>query len=376
MINKLFQSCSILLCGMTLTCNCFAATAIVSIPTNSVDIMYTPTGYSAPVTISGHGASGAQTVPGWTWNYTGNYSDPRYPMYMSTYNSSYACLGPQTGISLPYDCDSNDNLTATSGDDYPGYEFHYFVFELPAGAQSPRINFNALGSDDRAVVTLNGHELGNLGSAATDQPHLGPSGPETRTFTNPFTPLTPDIWFDEPSIFQPGPNVLRMWVNNTGSGGFGTATTHAIGNPSGSVVRGILTYEYEELSSINCFATVDYLGNPNDRIRLTHPSESDSTNGTTHQVIASVLAPDGTVRGTPISIDFTERETVVRTMKQIFDAAGLNIYDSLARGNIIQLSVPTGFLVSGTVQQGSQIVPLIFRCHLTPPPLPLPLSPT
>ena len=117
----------------------------------------------------------------------------------------------------------------------------------------------------------------------------------------------------------------------------------------------------------DCFATVDYLGNTNDRIRLTHPSDLGATNGVTHEVIVSVLAPDGTVRGTPITLEFTERETEVRTMKQIFDAAGLNIYDGQARGNIIQLAVPTGFLVSGTVQQGSQIVPLIFRCHMTPP---------
>ena len=122
--------------------------------------------------------------------------------------------------------------------------------------------------------------------------------------------------------------------------------------------------------AIDCFATVDYLGNTNDRIRLTHPSDSPTMGPTTsvpHEVIVSVLAPDGTVRGAPITLEFAERKTEVRTMKQIFDAAGLNIYDGQARGNIIQLAVPTGFLVSGTVQQGSQIVPLIFRCHMTPP---------
>ncbi len=134
-------------------------------------------------------------------------------------------------------------------------------------------------------------------------------------------------------------------------------------------LRPYLRIETSETSDY-CFATVDYLGNTNDRIRLTHPSDSGATNGATHQVIVTVLAPDGTVRGNPITLDFTERETEARTMKQIFDAAGLNIYDGQSRGNIIQLASATGFLVSGTVQQGSQIVPLIFRCHLTPPPLP------
>lgn len=237
---------AILLCGLAMASNCFAATVFVPIPTNSVDVSYTPTGYTSPVTITGHGASGNQVVPGWTWNYTGDYSDPRYPMYMSSGqppNPSYACLGPQTGISVPYACNSDDNLTSSPGNDYPGYEFHYFVFELPAGAQSPRINFNALGSDDRAVVTLNGYELGNFASPATDQPHLGPAGTSTRTFTLPSS----DQWFDDPTLFRTGSNILRLWVNNTGSGGYGTAKTHAGGGgPSGSVVRGFLTYDYTE----------------------------------------------------------------------------------------------------------------------------------
>jgi hypothetical protein len=168
-------------------------------------------------------------------------------MYMSWFNSNAACLGPTIGIGYYYDCNSDDNLPP-SGVDYPGYEFHYFVFELPADAESPRINFNALGSDDRAVVTLNGYELGAFGSNASTQLHLGPSGTITRTFSNPFSPQNPDIWFNDSSFFQTGTNVLRMWVNNTGSGGAGTATTHAGGGPSSSVVRGFLTYELDEIT--------------------------------------------------------------------------------------------------------------------------------
>lgn len=147
-------------------------------------------------------------------------------------------------IGVPYDCDSDDNLTVPAGGDYPGYEFHYFTFHLPPGAQSPRINFQALGPDDRAVVALNGQDLGNFASPATNQPHLGPSGAEARTFS--ILP-GPDSWFDNPALFQTGTNVLRLWVNNTGSGGSGTARTHTGGGgASGSVVRGFLTYEYQE----------------------------------------------------------------------------------------------------------------------------------
>lgn len=242
-MNILSQVSSILLCGIIMASNCFAVTVIVPIPTNSSNLTYIPTGYSTPVTIMGHGAGGTQAVPGWTWNYTGNFSDARYPMYMSFSNASYACLGPETGIGEYYDCDSDDNLTSLPGNDYPGYEFHFFTFELPAGAQSPRINFNAIGSDDRAVVTLNGNELGNFATYAPNQPHLGPTGTELRTFT----PQTSDIWVDNPSFFQTGINVLRMWVNNTGNCGYGTAKAHwSGGGPSGSVVRGFLTYELEE----------------------------------------------------------------------------------------------------------------------------------
>ena len=251
-MNIFSKVSSMLLCVIVTASNCFAETVIVPIPTNSFDLTYTPTGYTTPVTIIGHGAGGTQAVPGWTWNYTSNFADARYPMYMSSGNLSYACLGPQSGISYPYDCNSDDNLFSP-GDDYPGYEFHYFTFELPVGAQSPKINFNALGSDDRVVVTLNGFELGNMGGryeyerpdwdCDPPQPHLGPLGAEMRTFT----PQTSDIWVDNPNFFQTGINVLRMWVNNTGYKGCGEATTHAgVGGPSGSVVRGFLTYELEE----------------------------------------------------------------------------------------------------------------------------------
>ena len=237
---------SMLLCGIVMASNCFAETVIVPIPTNSVDVTYTPTGYTTPVTIIGHGAWGTQAVPGWTWNYTGNFAEERYPMYMSWFNESYACLGPVNGIGYFYDCNSDDNLPPL-GNDYDGYEFHYFTFELPIGAQSPRINFNALGSDDRVVVTLNGHELAAIGGDlyCPEQPtwdHIGPDGMKVR---RDFIPQTSDLWFDEPSFFQTGINVLRMWVNNTGLQRCGSPRTHSGGN-SGSVVRGFLTYELEE----------------------------------------------------------------------------------------------------------------------------------
>ncbi len=239
---------SMLLCGIVMASNCFAETVIVPIPTNSFDLTYTPTGYTTPVTIIGHGAGGTQAVPGWTWNYTGNFADARYPMYMSSGNASYACLGPESGINYPYDCNSDDNLLPP-GIDYPGYEFHYFTFELPIGAQSPRINFNALGSDDRVVVTLNGQELAAIGGDlyCPGQPTWDHIGPADMMVTRAFMPQTSDLWFDEPSFFQTGINVLRLWVNNTGLQRCGSPRTHTGGGgPSGSVARGFLTYELEE----------------------------------------------------------------------------------------------------------------------------------
>jgi hypothetical protein len=171
-------------------------------------------------------------------------------MYMSSGNASYACLGPTSGIGYPYKCDSDDNLPP-SGGDYPGYEFHYFVFELPADAESPRINFNALGSDDRAVVTLNGHELAAIGGAlyCPEDPTWNHVGPLGMSVTRTFMPQTSDFWFDDPNYFQTGTNVLRMWVNNTGLQRCGSPRTHAGGGgPSGSVVRGFLTYELDEIT--------------------------------------------------------------------------------------------------------------------------------
>jgi hypothetical protein len=171
-------------------------------------------------------------------------------MYMSSGNASYACLGPTSGIGYPYNCDSDDNLPP-SGGDYPGYEFHYFVFELPADAESPRINFNALGSDDRAVVTLNGHELAAIGGAlyCPEVPTWNHVGPLGMSVTRTFMPQTSDFWFDDPNYFQTGTNVLRMWVNNTGLQRCGSPLTHAGGGGfSGSVVRGFLTYELDEIT--------------------------------------------------------------------------------------------------------------------------------
>ncbi len=115
-----------------------------------------------------------------------------------------------------------------------------------------------------------------------------------------------------------------------------------------------------------CFATVDYLGNTNDSIRLTHPSEAFETNGALHKVTVTILAPDGAVRGS-FPINFVERQTVSMTMKQIFDAVELNIYDGQARGNIIQLGTPADFLISGIVRHGLSVVPLIFQCHAVIP---------
>jgi hypothetical protein len=219
-----------------------AVTVTIPVTTYANTTAYTPSGATTPVTIIGHGASGTQAVPGWSWNYTGNFGDARYPAYMSYSNSAYLCIGPSTGIGTTHDCDTDDNLPP-AGVDYPGYEFYYFAFVLPAGAQSPRANFVSLGGDDRAVVSLNGQELGNFASPASQQPHLGPSGVVIKDFAL----LAQDLWIASPTQFVTGTNVFRVWVNNTGSGGFGSAVSHSGGGgPSGTVIRGFVTYEMSE----------------------------------------------------------------------------------------------------------------------------------
>lgn len=202
-----------------------------AVPGRAGSISFTTFLGSAPV---------GSAVAGFTWNLSGNHADPRLG---ATYGgASAACIGSCTSPS-----------TALGA--YAGYEFFYFDFTLPAGATNIALTFDHFNADDRAVLGVNGVEIGGFKVANW----LPPGGITINTMkdasgVNQVT-FTPGHIFTitDQSLFQAGANFFSAWVNNTGQGASGIppfvndpnvpATGRSAGNPSSLVTRGSITWD-------------------------------------------------------------------------------------------------------------------------------------
>lgn len=167
--------------------------------------------------VSGHGVGAGEALgDAWSWNYTGDFSDPRNSLY-SENNSVQrrACIG------FGGDCNTNDSDNDGS-DEYAGFEYIYYAFDLPGDAANVSLSFDRLSADDRLVVDVNDTFLGAWGGRDADNSypvevsnHRGADGFNTFEFTGSSGNGTV---LDDQSLFNVGgQNVIRFWVNNTNS---------------------------------------------------------------------------------------------------------------------------------------------------------------
>ncbi len=180
-----------------------------------------------------------------TWNYTGNYSDLRYRAYVST----WAGLGLYHSTNMGSgDATSNTNYgpdVPAGTPAYTGVEFYYIAFSLPSDALNISLAFTRQGADDRLQMMFNGSVIGYWGGSGGVGQMVGLGSQPTLssvTFNSTFA-NSPTI--STQALFNVGgTNVLRFWVNNTGTSWVGAGVTpHAWGNPSALDVRATLTYD-------------------------------------------------------------------------------------------------------------------------------------
>ena len=183
--------------------------------------------------------------PLFTWNYTGNFTDPRYQAYTN---------GGSTWIMAGGNVFSNNNYGAdvpVGMPSFSGVAFLYNAFELPTGATNIKLNFNDIYADDRVAVSLNTTELGAFSPwFSTPQPGIM-TGIDLTSVPRTFMPRFGSYVFDNQNLFKVGEqNVLRFWVNNTGIST--TLSTPAvplipgdgtIGDGVALSIRGTLSYE-------------------------------------------------------------------------------------------------------------------------------------
>ena len=159
------------------------------------------------------GVSSGNPDPAFTWNYTGNFADPRYQAY--TLGDSW------TWIMAGGDLFSNNHYgpdVPAGTPNYRGVTFLYFTFDLPTGATNVKLNFNSIFANDRATLSLNAAELGSFtpyfGQVTTPIPGVmldADSKYVSKSFISGNVPFV----VDNQSLFHSGQNVLRFWQNNT-----------------------------------------------------------------------------------------------------------------------------------------------------------------
>ncbi|MBD2667179.1 hypothetical protein B6N60_04565 [Richelia sinica FACHB-800] len=148
-----------------------------------------------------------------TWNYSGNYQDPRYPTY--GFNDDFSWIMKNNiGSNNDYGSDVPGNMPS-----FYGVAHIYHTFELPKDATDIKLDFTAIAADDRVVLDINGNEVGRYAFALPA--HSSASGRMMDGNKN-YVPKQFDgngwegFKFNNQNLFNVGGiNVLRFWVNNT-----------------------------------------------------------------------------------------------------------------------------------------------------------------
>lgn len=194
---------------------------------------------AGPPVIPGHHQAVGTHIPAFTWNYSGNYSDPR----LETYN--YRLFNSLVSVCTNGACAAGGDYGF--GQTHPGYEFIYFGFALPSGALNVVLHLDRVTVDDRAIVDLNGHRLGGWGGTynvtpGSTQQMLDGTGYHAEAFTGPN--LAQNLVFADSSWFNAGGvNYLRFWINNTGTGIIGSAYPNSYEDPSALNTYGRITFD-------------------------------------------------------------------------------------------------------------------------------------
>jgi hypothetical protein len=130
---------------------------------------------------------------------------------------------------------------------YTGVEFYYITFDLPADATNVSLAFPRFAADDRLEFQLNGQHIGYWGGSTNgaigQMVGLGSQPSVTNVVFNANFANPPNL--TDQSLFNiGGQNVMRFWVNNTGSTSAAAGITpHSGGNPSVLDIRGTLSFE-------------------------------------------------------------------------------------------------------------------------------------
>ena len=192
--------------------------------------------------IPGHGLPKDSAYPVFTWNYTGNYADPRVSAYILDFNNNN-----QVTICPNGSCGANGGNYGFNRT-YSGYEFIYFGFTLPADAINVALKLDSAVFDDRAVVDLNGHVLGTWGinglsyAPGTIVQQYDGAGAHNVALSGQYA--ASNLTFSDQSWFNPGANYLRFWMNNTGCGvGCNPPIPNSYFDPSAMQAYGRITFD-------------------------------------------------------------------------------------------------------------------------------------
>ncbi len=186
-----------------------------------------------------------------TWNFSGRYTDPRYPSHTTSDGGHGLWIGKHELANCLMGwgrCWSNTDYGPDVPDDMPDYqgvEFYFYAFDLPAAATDLRLSAEGMGADDRLVLLVNDREIGGFSSRASSPTAGIMEDDGGRVTRHVFRSLAQGpLVLDEPSLFLPGQrNVLTFWVNNTGSTDFSApARPHGMVDISRLSVTALLSY--------------------------------------------------------------------------------------------------------------------------------------
>ena len=159
------------------------------------------------------GVNSGNPDPAFTWNYSGNFADPRYQAYTSGDSWTWIMAGGNLFSSNHY----SPHVPAGMPN-YRGVTFLYFTFDLPTGATNVKLNFNSIFANDRATLSLNKTELGSFtpyyGQFTTPMPGVMMNA-DFKYVSKSFISGVAPFAVDDQSLFHSGQNVLRFWQNNT-----------------------------------------------------------------------------------------------------------------------------------------------------------------